>query len=750
MSLSLLPLTVWFFGEASLVGAFSNLVAVPFVSFVIVPLCLVGVLALLAAPSLATLPLLAAGALRACAVDVSRNAWQGCPALTGICPRPVSARSFSRWLGAIWMFMPRGVPARSVGLLLFLPLLLPARENIGTGAFEAVFIDVGQGLSVLVRTRKSRVALRRGRAISVRIRSRQGGRASDLARARRLRARSHHRQPRRQRPRRRRACRRARISDLPNSKAASRIAAISNCASAWPANRGTGMAYISASFRRQRRCSVRPSRAATTIARACCSSKASAAGCCCPATSRAASSHALRKQIAGRNAARARGRASWQPSVRRAPFSSPRLRADARDRLGRLAQPLRPSACRDRRAVSRCARGLAEYGGAGRNHGRISCDGPSIRARRARAPSPLLARTQRSAVMAQAVRTSARVLAAANVVRTRRDRLPADRGGVPGFLQIDRCAARRRVAARHAAMIRAGGTRGLERTEGGTVLEILMAGGWAMVPILICSAVALAIILERFWSLRRSAVIPPGLGDEVREWARTRKIDPEHLERAEHELAAGRVARRGALRAQPAARDHQGTRRGYRPPCRASARAVSQHARHHRADRTAARPSRHGVRSDQDVLRGHDQRRRRSDEDGRRHRRGAGLHGGRSLRRDPGLCVPSVFPRTRRRSRRRDGKPGVPPHRRAHRDRRRRAAAPAGPRRARAQAERDHAHRFRSPRRRFRDQRDLADRRDADALDVLRADHDVRAARAHESDAAAGGIGRLRPSSAKR
>ena len=42
------------------------------------------------------------------------------------------------------------------------------------------------------------------------------------------------------------------------------------------------------------------------------------------------------------------------------------------------------------------------------------------------------------------------------------------------------------------------------------MLEILMAGGWAMVPILVCSAVALAIILERFWSLRRSAVIPAG------------------------------------------------------------------------------------------------------------------------------------------------------------------------------------------------------------------------------------------------
>ena len=61
------------------------------------------------------------------------------------------------------------------------------------------------------------------------------------------------------------------------------------------------------------------------------------------------------------------------------------------------------------------------------------------------------------------------------------------------------------------------------------MLELLLAGGYAMLPILLCSAVALAIILERFWSLRRKAVVPPGLGDEVREWARTRKLDPEHI-----------------------------------------------------------------------------------------------------------------------------------------------------------------------------------------------------------------------------
>lgn len=68
------------------------------------------------------------------------------------------------------------------------------------------------------------------------------------------------------------------------------------------------------------------------------------------------------------------------------------------------------------------------------------------------------------------------------------------------------------------------------RSAGVVVLEILMAGGWAMLPILICSAVALAIVLERCLTLRRSAVLPPGLGDEVRQWARAGQLDPAHLE----------------------------------------------------------------------------------------------------------------------------------------------------------------------------------------------------------------------------
>jgi len=62
------------------------------------------------------------------------------------------------------------------------------------------------------------------------------------------------------------------------------------------------------------------------------------------------------------------------------------------------------------------------------------------------------------------------------------------------------------------------------------VLELVKAGGWPMIPLLLLSAVAIAIIVERAWTLRRSAVIPPSLGDEVRAWAARGKLDPAHIE----------------------------------------------------------------------------------------------------------------------------------------------------------------------------------------------------------------------------
>ena len=43
------------------------------------------------------------------------------------------------------------------------------------------------------------------------------------------------------------------------------------------------------------------------------------------------------------------------------------------------------------------------------------------------------------------------------------------------------------------------------------VIDVILAGGWLMLPILSCSVVAVAICVERYWSLRQDLVAPPEL-----------------------------------------------------------------------------------------------------------------------------------------------------------------------------------------------------------------------------------------------
>ncbi|MDN5923733.1 MAG: MotA/TolQ/ExbB proton channel family protein [Xanthomonadales bacterium] len=62
------------------------------------------------------------------------------------------------------------------------------------------------------------------------------------------------------------------------------------------------------------------------------------------------------------------------------------------------------------------------------------------------------------------------------------------------------------------------------------MLDILKAGSWPMLPIVVASLLMLGIVVERFWTLRRSAVLPTGLLDEVRALLRARKLDAQHLQ----------------------------------------------------------------------------------------------------------------------------------------------------------------------------------------------------------------------------
>jgi biopolymer transport protein ExbB len=73
------------------------------------------------------------------------------------------------------------------------------------------------------------------------------------------------------------------------------------------------------------------------------------------------------------------------------------------------------------------------------------------------------------------------------------------------------------------------------------VLEIILAGGWLMVPILLCSTLSVAITIERFWTLRKSQVTPEGLGALVEDWAARDELDLRHLNQLRTGSPLGRV-----------------------------------------------------------------------------------------------------------------------------------------------------------------------------------------------------------------
>lgn len=66
-----------------------------------------------------------------------------------------------------------------------------------------------------------------------------------------------------------------------------------------------------------------------------------------------------------------------------------------------------------------------------------------------------------------------------------------------------------------------------------------------MVPILLCSILALAIILERSWALRQGQVMPDGLLAQVRAWLQQDALDGDRLDALRNSSQLGRVLAAG-------------------------------------------------------------------------------------------------------------------------------------------------------------------------------------------------------------
>lgn len=62
-----------------------------------------------------------------------------------------------------------------------------------------------------------------------------------------------------------------------------------------------------------------------------------------------------------------------------------------------------------------------------------------------------------------------------------------------------------------------------------------------MYPILLCSIVAMAIVIERLWALRRRVVCPPSLVADIWQWARYGQLDASRLSSLRSGSPLGRV-----------------------------------------------------------------------------------------------------------------------------------------------------------------------------------------------------------------
>lgn len=75
--------------------------------------------------------------------------------------------------------------------------------------------------------------------------------------------------------------------------------------------------------------------------------------------------------------------------------------------------------------------------------------------------------------------------------------------------------------------------------------EIIKAGGIMMVPILLASVIAIAIIVERLWTLQRDRILPKQLFEKVWQWLEGNQLEDNHLRLLEQNSPLGRVLAAG-------------------------------------------------------------------------------------------------------------------------------------------------------------------------------------------------------------
>ncbi len=151
VAVGLAPLLLLLFGQAALVAPLANLIAVPWIGMLVVPLALLGTLLLELWTTGGTLLLQLAAWFSSLIWPLLDFFAETVPALK-LTTAPWWAYALAM-AGVLWFIAPRGWPLRSMGGLALLPLLLYQPPQLAPGEARFTLLDVGQGLAAVVETR---------------------------------------------------------------------------------------------------------------------------------------------------------------------------------------------------------------------------------------------------------------------------------------------------------------------------------------------------------------------------------------------------------------------------------------------------------------------------------------------------------------------------------------------------------------------------------------------------------------------
>jgi biopolymer transport protein ExbB len=79
------------------------------------------------------------------------------------------------------------------------------------------------------------------------------------------------------------------------------------------------------------------------------------------------------------------------------------------------------------------------------------------------------------------------------------------------------------------------------------VFELIRSGGWLMIPLILCSITAMAIVGERFWSLQRKKVLPPELVPYIWQLAHNQQLNEEKIKQLRASSPLGTILAAGLV-----------------------------------------------------------------------------------------------------------------------------------------------------------------------------------------------------------